>query len=72
MTDRFLSRMVVATLATVFACAVAGCYESPSVTVTAHEPGHYKGKVDPLLAKLKGPELQKQLQTRQAVAAADR
>jgi hypothetical protein len=40
--------------------------------VTAHEPGHYKGKVDPLLAKLKGTELQKQLQTRQAVAAADR
>lgn len=64
--------MVVATLATVFACVVAGCYESPGVTVTAHEPGHYKGKVDPLLTKLKSPELQKQLQTRQAISAADR
>lgn len=64
MTSRFLRRTAVAALATVFAIAVAGCYESPSVTVTAHEPGHYKGAVDPLLAKLKSPELQKQLKAR--------
>ena len=69
---RFLRGTAVATLATVIAIAMAGCYESPSVTVTAHEPGHYKGKADPLLAKLNGPELQKQLRARSEQAGAER
>lgn len=72
MTNRFLRRTAIATLAAVFAVAMAGCYESPNVTVTAHAPGQYKGKVDPLLTKLKAPELQKQLKGRLAEAAADR
>lgn len=59
-------------LATVFAVAMAGCYESPNVTVTAHEPGVYKGTVDPLMAKLKGPELPKHLKARLEEASSDR
>ena len=38
---------------------LGGCYESPSFTF--HEPGLYKGKQDPLLAKQRQPEQQQQL-----------
>jgi hypothetical protein len=36
-----------------------GCYQSADITF--HEPGVYEGKQDPLLAKLRQPELQQQL-----------
>jgi hypothetical protein len=50
--------------ASAFALAVAltGCYEDPDVTV--YEPGVYKGKDDPLLAKLEDPEFRAQLDQR--------
>lgn len=72
MTYRFLRGTAVATLAMVLAVAMVGCYESPSVTVTSHEPGHYKGKVDPLLAKLDSSRLQQQLKARSTEAGAER
>ena len=36
-----------------------GCYESPDIAI--HEPGVYKGKLDPLLAKERQPEQKKLL-----------
>jgi len=38
---------------------LCGCYESPGITY--HDPGVYKGKEDPLLAKLRQPDRQQQL-----------
>lgn len=61
---RLAIRGAAAMLAGAFVLVAAGCYESPNVTLTASQPGHYKGKTDPLLAKLKSPELQKQLRAR--------
>ncbi len=49
---------------------LAGCYESPSVVI--HEPGVYKGTRDPLVAKLRTPELQQQLRERFALVQPDR
>jgi len=62
-----------AVLAGVLGLAVAmlsGCYES--TTPTMHEPGVYKGKQDPLRDKLKGNDLQAQLNDRFQRAAQDR
>ncbi len=51
--------------------AVMGaCYESPGVAL--HEPGVYKGTVDPLLAKQRSPEQQKILRERFAQIQTDR
>ena len=40
-------RCVIAVVLLLGAGAIAGCYETPDVTI--HEPGQYKGKRDPLL-----------------------
>lgn len=64
MDRRLVLRSAVALLAGAFALALAGCYESPNVTITASRPGHYKGPTDPLVAKLKSSDLQKQLRAR--------
>ena len=72
MTNRFLRRTAIAMLATVYAVAMAGCYESANVTVTAHKSAAYKGPVDPLMAKLKAHELPKQLRSRLTEASSDR
>jgi hypothetical protein len=45
--------------------ALSACYESADVTV--HKPGVYKGARDPLLAKLRTPEMQKTLRERFAL-----
>lgn len=45
--------------AIVVVAALAGCYESPDVTLS--DPGQYNGKTDPLLAKLEGTDLQDKL-----------
>ncbi|MEJ2061243.1 MAG: hypothetical protein P8Y64_12285 [Gammaproteobacteria bacterium] len=50
---------------------VAGCYRNPS-DVAVHKPGVYKGPADPLIAKLKSPELTKKLDDRARVAFDDR
>ncbi|HMB38435.1 MAG TPA: hypothetical protein VKO85_05090 [Wenzhouxiangellaceae bacterium] len=48
---------------TVIALALAGCYESASVT--RHEPGVYKGEQDPLVNKLANDDgLREQLDQR--------
>ncbi len=49
---------------------LAGCYESADVVI--HEPGVYKGTRDPLVAKLRTPELQQQLRERFALVQPDR
>lgn len=47
-----------------------GCTEK--TTVTLHEPGVYKGDVDPLLAKQKDPEHQETLKQRFVMGQSDR
>jgi hypothetical protein len=47
-----------------------GCYGS--VDIPLHEPGVYKGKQDPLLGKLRQPELQQQLVERFKMVQTDR
>ncbi|MEJ2096855.1 MAG: hypothetical protein P8Y38_06890 [Deltaproteobacteria bacterium] len=47
------------TAAALMAGALWGCYESPNIAI--HEPGVYKGKQDPLLAKERQPEQKKLL-----------
>lgn len=64
MNRRLAMRGVAALFAGAFVLAAAGCYESPNVTLTASQAGHYKGRTDPLVAKLKNPELQKNLRAR--------
>ena len=41
------------TAAALMAGILWGCYESPDIAI--HEPGVYKGKQDPLLAKERQP-----------------
>lgn len=67
MSGKLVSRLLV--LSGVFV-ALSGCYESPGVTV--YEPGVYKGARDPLVAKLRSPELQQQLKERFAQVQPDR
>jgi hypothetical protein len=50
---------------------LSGCYENPR-DVTLHEPGVYKGPVDPLLDALQKPGLQQQLQERFNLVQTDR
>jgi hypothetical protein len=58
------------------ACAVAtlvaltGCYGP--VFPTVYEPGEYKGASDPLLAKLKTPEMKQALGQRVTLSQTDR
>jgi hypothetical protein len=47
-----------------------GCYAP--VDIPLHEPGVYKGKQDPLLGKLRQPELQQQLVERFKMVQTDR
>lgn len=49
----------------------AGCYRNPS-DVAVHKPGVYQGSTDPLIAKLKSPQLTRELNERAAVAFQDR
>ena len=49
---------------------LSACYESADVTV--HKPGVYKGTRDPLVAKLRSPEMQQQLRERFAKGQPDR
>jgi hypothetical protein len=50
--------------------ALAGCYGP--VFPTVYEQGEYKGAGDPLLAKLKTPEMKQALQQRVALSQTDR
>ena len=52
------------------ALSMVGCYDS--VDITWYEPGVYKGPQDPLTAKLKNPDLQKQLEERLRAVQTDR
>lgn len=49
---------------------LGGCYESPDIEI--YEPGVYKGREDPLLEKLKEPELQADLHQRLERGQTDR
>lgn len=49
---------------------LGGCYQD--VNVSLHEPGKYEGRTDPLLAKLKTPDLQAKLQQRFKLSQTDR
>lgn len=51
--------------------ATAGCYRNPS-DVAQHKPGEYMGSTDPLIAKLKSPQLTRELDNRAVVAFQDR
>ena len=55
-------KLMMAVSALALAAVLTGCYEDPDVTV--YEPGVYKGKEDPLLAKLEDPEFRASLDTR--------
>ena len=50
---------------------VSGCYRAPW-DVTCHEPHEYKGKQDPLLAKMQGEELRERLRERFRAVQTDR
>jgi len=50
--------------------ALAGCYGP--VFPTVYEQGEYKGTTDPLLAKLKTPELKQALEQRVTLGQTDR
>lgn len=49
---------------------LSACYETADVTV--HKPGVYKGPRDPLVTKLRAPEMQQQLKERFAAVQSDR
>jgi len=51
-------------------CWLSACYDD--VGTTLHEPGEYKGPVDPLLAQMKTPKLQEQLDQRFRTVQGDR
>lgn len=55
---RFTASMLCGT-AVVLSLTLAGCSD-----VTLHEPGVYKGRVDPLVEKQRSPEQQEKLQAR--------
>jgi len=55
-------RVVTAASALALAAFLTGCYEDPDVTV--YDPGVYKGKEDPPLAKLEDPEFRAELDQR--------
>lgn len=48
----------------------SGCYESPGIAI--HEPGVYKGKTDPLLAKQRSDAQQQELKKRFELVQTDR
>ncbi|MEF8824226.1 MAG: hypothetical protein V5A74_08955 [Desulfohalobiaceae bacterium] len=50
---------------------LSGCYRLPW-DVTWHEPHVYKGKQDPLLAKMQGEELRERLRERFQAVQTDR
>lgn len=57
-------RCVIALISLTVAAGVAGCYESPHVTLATGGSGHYNGPTDPLLAKLETKKLRGQLRAR--------
>ena len=62
---------VIVSLLTAFVMAgLAGCYESPDVTL--HKPGVYKGDKDPLQAMQRSPEQQATLRERFDLVQRDR
>ena len=58
------------TLAITAGAMLAGCYQSPGVTV--HKPGVYKGERDPLLALQRSPQQQETLRERFTLGQTDR
>ena len=66
-----LHGVLCSTLLILAAAVLDGCYENPRET-TLHEPGVYKGTVDPLLGELQKPALQQQLQDRFSLVQTDR
>lgn len=50
--------------------SLSACYQSTDITL--HEPGKYKGPTDPLLAKVKSPELRGKLTDRFKLSQTDR
>ncbi|HLQ85231.1 MAG TPA: hypothetical protein VK110_03685 [Salinisphaeraceae bacterium] len=64
---RWLLRPALLVLVLLLAGGLAGCYESSDVTLNMarHEKGDtYKGKTDPLMAKLEDADLQDELNAR--------
>ena len=57
-------------LAAFVAAGLAGCYESPNVTM--HKPGVYKGDKDPLQEKQRSPAQQTKLRERFDLVQKDR
>jgi len=64
------NRRVVALVGVVISMGLVSCYQSPNATL--HDPGVYKGKTDPLLAKERTPNQQEALRDRLRMAAKDR
>jgi hypothetical protein len=64
------NRRIVALVCVVISMGLVSCYQSPNATL--HEPGAYKGKTDPLLAKERTPNQQEALRQRLRMAAKDR
>ena len=65
-----MSRYAKLGLVAAAAIALGGCYET--ATPTQYEPGVYKGKKDPLEAKLSSGDLRAELDERFKQAAQDR
>ena len=63
-------KLMILLLASLVIPLISGCYESPGVTV--HEPGVYKGPVDPLLAMQATSEQQNALKERFSQVQTDR
>jgi len=64
------NRSIVALIGVLLSIGLVSCYQSPNATL--HEPGAYKGKTDPLLAKERTPNQQEALRQRLSMAAKDR
>lgn len=66
--------MLLKSLSITFLCScllfLGGCYQD--VSFSLHKPGEYKGRTDPLLAKLKNPDSQSKLQQRFKLSQTDR
>jgi hypothetical protein len=67
-----MHRKSLLSLALAGACLVglAGCYESPNVTL--YEPGEYKGKEDPLLTQAGSAQHEQELRERLLSGQTDR
>lgn len=64
------AKAAVVFVAAVILTGLAGCYESPNVTI--YKPGVYKGEKDPLVEKQRAPEQQAALRERFDLVQRDR